>query len=124
MNQQVESQQVEVKPNLSLPVEKVEVKRNLALPVGTLLLGLILLIQSFVPDTGFNYIFPTVILLAGAIMLLIEVRRKQSGFDRFIPSSVVLIVGLLLLLKTLGIMAGDWINPVIILLLGIAMFRY
>jgi peptidoglycan/LPS O-acetylase OafA/YrhL len=118
------NQPVEVKSNPPLPVGKVEVKRNLALPVGTLLLGLILLIQSFVPDTGYNYIFPSIILLAGAIMLLVEVRRKKSRFDRFIPSVVVLIVGLLLLLATLGIMAGTWINPVIILLLGIAMFRY
>lgn len=118
------NQPVEVKRNPVLPVEKVEARRNLALPVGTLLLGLILLIQSFVPDTGYNYIFPAIILLAGAIMLLIEVRRKQLGFDRFIPSVVVLIVGLLLLLRTLGIMAGSWIDPVIILLLGIAMFRY
>jgi peptidoglycan/LPS O-acetylase OafA/YrhL len=118
------NQPVEVKRDPAPPVVKAEGRRNLALPVGTLLLGLILLIQSFVPDTGFNYIFPTIILLVGAIMLLIAVRRKQSGFDRFIPSLVVLIVGLLLLLRTLGVMAGDWIDPVIILLLGIAMFRY
>lgn len=103
---------------------QVSVKRNLTLPIGTILLGLLLLIQSFGwVGTNLNWIFPAIILLAGAVMLLKEMLGKEKNVKRYIAPVVILIVGLLLLLATLGVMGGGWILPLIILLLGIAMLR-
>ncbi|MCX5974421.1 MAG: hypothetical protein NTU59_07110 [Coprothermobacterota bacterium] len=103
---------------------QVAVKRNLSLPIGTILLGLLLLIQSFGWfGTNWNWIFPTIILVAGAVMLMKEIFGKEKNVKRYIAPVVILIVGLLLLLSTLGVMGGAWIMPLIILLLGIAMLR-
>jgi hypothetical protein len=103
---------------------QVAVKRNLTLPIGTILLGLLLLIESFGwVGTNLNWIFPSIILVAGAIMLLKEIFGKEKNAKRYIAPVVILIVGLLLLLATLGVMSGAWILPLIILLLGIAMLR-
>ena len=103
---------------------QVAVKRNLSLPIGTILLGLLLLIQSLGwYGTNWNWIFPTIILVAGAVMLMKEIFGKEKNVKRYIAPVVILIVGLLLLLSTLGVMGGAWIMPLIILLLGIAMLR-
>ncbi len=101
---------------------QVVVKRNLTLPIGTILLGLLLLIQTFGwAGPNLNWIFPAIILAAGAILLLIEILGKAQNVQRYLAPVAILIVGLLLLLATLGVMGGSWILPLIILLLGIAM---
>jgi fumarate reductase subunit D len=103
---------------------QVAVKRNLTLPIGTILLGLLLLVESFGwVGTSLNWIFPAIILVAGVIMLLKEIFGKEKNVKRYIAPVVILIVGLLLLLATLGVMVGAWILPLIVLLLGIAMLR-
>ncbi len=109
---------------MSTQSTQVVVKRNLTLPIGTILLGLILLIESFGwVGTSLNWIFPAVILLVGATMLLKEIFGKVKNIKRYIAPVVILIVGLLLLLANRGVMGGAWIDPLIILLLGIAMLR-
>jgi hypothetical protein len=109
---------------MSTQSAQVVVKRNLTLPIGTILLGILLLIESFGwIGSSLNWIFPTIILVVGAVMLMKEIFGKVKSFKRYIAPVVILIVGLLLLLATLGVMGGAWISPLIILLLGIAMLR-
>jgi hypothetical protein len=103
---------------------QVAVKRNLTLPIGTILLGLLLLIQSFGwVGSSLNWLFPTIILVVGAVLLMKEIFGKEKNAKRYIAPVVILVVGLLLLLATLGVMSGAWIMPLIIILLGIAMLR-
>lgn len=109
---------------MSTQSTQVVVKRNLTLPIGTILLGILLLIESFGwVGSSLNWIFPAIILLVGAVMLMKEIFGKEKNVKRYIAPVVILIVGLLLLLSTLGVMSGAWILPLIILLLGIAMLR-
>lgn len=98
--------------------------KYLALPIGTIILGALLLIQSFGwLSSDWNWIAGAVTILVGVIFFVVAIARRRSGLRPFAGPIGLLIVGILLLLVGLDVFSGAWIQPLVILILGVVMLR-
>ena len=98
--------------------------RNRVLPLGTIVLGIVLLIQSFGwISSRFNWIFPAIVLVVGAILLVRANLVRGASRKGVLSALVLVVIGALLLLVTLGSITGAWVLPTVVILLGLAMLR-
>lgn len=98
--------------------------RSRLLPIGTIILGVVLLVQSFGwVSSRYNWVFPVIVLVVAAVLLVRAWTAKGNAGRGLSAAVLLLIVGVLLLLVTLDVVTGAWVLPAVIILLGLAMLR-